>query len=63
MSTPHRDEDRIPFPLNERACFDVIPMFQLMHGRRAKIHALSEDRVLVIIVHPEHLSEPCCIMG
>jgi hypothetical protein len=40
-----------------------MPNFQLTHGRRAKIHALSEDRVLVIAMDPEHLSKPRCIMG
>ena len=62
MSTPHGDEDCIPFMLNEHACLDSMLRFEFMQSRRAKIHVLSKDRIFRITMHPEHCSEPQCII-
>jgi hypothetical protein len=41
MSTPRRDEDCVPFMLNECGCLNTMPKLQFMQSRRAKICILS----------------------
>jgi hypothetical protein len=62
MSTPRRNEYRISFMLDECACLDVIMLFQVTQHGRTEIGALSEDRILGIVIHPEHVSKPRCIV-
>src|ERR1700761_3281961 len=61
MNTPCRDEDCVPFMLNKCGCLNAMPKLQFMQSRRAKICILSEDRILVILMCQEHLSELHCI--
>ena len=56
------DEDCIPFMLNKCGCLNAIPKLQFMQSRRAKICILSEDRILMILMCQEQLSELHCII-